>query len=114
MRLIEPLRFSAFAVALAAALALAQAPAVPAQAAAARTWQRYPEARDHLERTGRMVAGATRRARAATCRGCGAKVLDGLDADVCALVATVDPTPLTAIGEVLAVLDGRRTFTLAV
>jgi hypothetical protein len=53
MRLIELLRFSAFAVALAAAPALAQTPALPAQPAAqaapapaARTWQRYADARE--------------------------------------------------------------------
>lgn len=73
------------------------------------TWARI---RDHLERTGRMVNGTTRRARATTCPSCAAKILDGLDADICAMVATTDPTPLTALGEVLALLDGRCTYTL--
>jgi hypothetical protein len=38
--------------------------------------------------------------------------LAGLDADVMALQAFCDPTPLDARGEALALLAGRRTYTL--
>jgi hypothetical protein len=46
------------------------------------------------------------------CRQCGAACLAGLDADVMALQAFVDPTPLDARGEALALLSDRRTYTL--
>lgn len=41
---------------------------------------------------------------------CGAVVLVGLDDDLCALQAVVDPAPLTAAGELAAVLTGRWTY----
>lgn len=50
--------------------------------------------------------------RATWCRGCKTPILTGLDSDECALQARVDATPLTAIGEALALLAGRQTFTL--
>lgn len=53
-----------------------------------------------------------RAARAGTCRSCGAKVLRGLDADVCAMTATVDPDPISPQGEALARLADRRTYDL--
>lgn len=52
-----------------------------------------------------------RTATSGRCRTCRALVVQGLDADQCALPTTADPTPLTAIGETLALLDGLRTFT---
>ena len=66
--------------------------------------------RARLEGSGLMVNGRTRRARATNCR-CGAPVISGLDADICALVATVDPRPLSAQGEALALITDRRTWT---
>ena len=36
----------------------------------------------------------------------------GLDGDWCATSVDCDPTPVSAIGEVLALIDGRRTFEL--
>ncbi len=46
------------------------------------------------------------------CTKCRAPILYGLDADICALSVKTDPTPLTPLGEAIALLDGRRTFTL--
>lgn len=43
---------------------------------------------------------------------CGAPVLTGLDADRAALQVTVDPAPLTAIGEAAALILGRQTYEL--
>ena len=36
----------------------------------------------------------------------------GLDADTAALAVTVDPNPLSAIGEILALTSGRGTYSL--
>ena len=44
------------------------------------------------------------------CPTCSAPVLTGLDADAAALTVTVDPQPIDALGEALAVLAGRATF----
>lgn len=54
----------------------------------------------------------SRQARIHTCRTCAAPVLTGLDADRCALTTTVDAYALTPAGEVWALRDGRRTYTL--
>lgn len=45
------------------------------------------------------------------CR-CGQHLLVGLDGDRCALVARVDIYPLSNVGEVEAMRDGRRTYRL--
>lgn len=47
-----------------------------------------------------------------TVHGCGGEVLRGLDSAVAALTATVDPYPLSPLGEVEALRDGRRTYYL--
>ncbi len=52
------------------------------------------------------------RTAAAQTHDCGQTILTGLDDDTCAGTATVDPTPLTAIGEALALIDGRCTYAL--
>lgn len=68
---------------------------------------------DHLVRSGALTeSGLTRRARPRRCPGCGTWTLAGLDADVCALEAHADPTPLTPLGEVAALLGGVRTVEL--
>ena len=54
----------------------------------------------------------TRNVTARTCSGCGAKVLHGDDADVCGIPTTVDSQPVDNVGEFLAVVTGRRTYTL--
>lgn len=73
-----------------------------------------PSLKEHLIRAGHLTeTGLTRRARLRPCRRCGADTLVGLDADQCAFERHVDPEPLSALGEVLAVLEGRKTFNLA-
>jgi hypothetical protein len=63
--------------------------------------------------------GLTRRAHLRPCNGrapdgtrCRELVLAGLDADRTALEAFTDPAPLSALGEALAVVEGRRTYSL--
>lgn len=69
--------------------------------------------RRHLEASGHLSPdGVTRAARTTHCRRCGAVVMRGLDGDKAAFPATVDPEPLTALGEVLALLAGRGTYEL--
>lgn len=47
------------------------------------------------------------------CPRCRAHILVGLDSDVAALSAAVDPGPLTIRDEATALLAGRRTYRLA-
>lgn len=47
-----------------------------------------------------------------TCPDCRASIIRGLDDDRCALLATVDPQPLSPLGEALALIEGRYTVTL--
>jgi hypothetical protein len=73
-------------------------------------WQRL---RDHLVASGAMHPnGTTRRAQPRRCRTCNAHVITGLDSDLTALAVIADPTPLDAIGEVLAIATARPTYTL--
>lgn len=46
------------------------------------------------------------------CHKCGAHIRSGLDADALAFVARVDDDPVTRQGELLAILNGRRTYSL--
>jgi len=57
-------------------------------------------------------SGATRKVRPRRCNLCNAVILLALDGDICALEARVDPTPLTELGEALALLEGGRTYNL--
>lgn len=67
----------------------------------------------HLTALGRWDAdGIGRRANARMCRSCGARILAGLDAERCAFAVTVDPMPVDALGEMQALISGRRTFRL--
>lgn len=67
----------------------------------------------HLAATGAANPdGHGRDLRAGICRACGQPVLRGLDADRAALPATVDPHPVTAVGELLAVAGGAPTYDL--
>lgn len=54
----------------------------------------------------------TRRARHGFCPRCGRHAVAGDDADAIALPALADPYPLTHRGELLANVDGRRTYLL--
>lgn len=56
--------------------------------------------------------GISRTVRAGVCRRCHAPILTGLDSDVAALPARVDPEPVDQAGELLAVLAGRATYAL--
>lgn len=68
---------------------------------------------NHLVATGHLTeTGATRRARIRPCPNCHDLILVALDGDRCAFEAHVDPDPLTALGEALAVIDNRHTWTL--
>jgi hypothetical protein len=53
-----------------------------------------------------------RNARPHRCSTCKTRVLIGLSDDVCALTVTVDPTPVNTLGEALARLTNRATYTL--
>lgn len=67
----------------------------------------------YLEDTGKL--GPDRIGRAAKlrrCKTCGRYILTGLDNDMCASVANADPTPVSPLGEALALIGGRRTYTL--
>lgn len=67
----------------------------------------------HLIRHGYVTeTGITRTARIRTCRCCRTPTLAGLDDTTCALDVSCDPTPLTPIGEALALVEGRRTLAL--
>lgn len=67
----------------------------------------------HLLATGALSPdGYGRAIRAAVCRGCGAHVLRGLDADRLALPCIADPEPVSSIGEVAALLAGAATYDL--
>ena len=57
--------------------------------------------------------GAMRRARAAYCLRCHALVMRGIDAPFGGMSRDVEPAPLSRIGEALALMSGRRTYTLA-
>jgi hypothetical protein len=46
------------------------------------------------------------------CKKCGSPVLVGLDADIAALKVEIDPTPINAVGEAVALLAGRGTYEL--
>lgn len=67
-----------------------------------------------LVETGRMTeTGVTRRARPRRCPTCQTIVIVGLNDDQCAFEIHADPQPLSALGEALALLEGRMTVALA-
>jgi hypothetical protein len=67
----------------------------------------------HLEATGKLGPDRIgRAARSRHCKDCGQVILTGLDADLCAGVVRVDPAPLAPLGEALAQIAGRGTYTL--
>lgn len=67
----------------------------------------------HLVAAGHLTeSGLSRRARIRTC-SCGQAVLAGLDDEILAFEVQVDPVPVSPIGEALALIEGRRTFSLA-
>ena len=52
-----------------------------------------------------------RTSKLARCRHCKATIVRGFNDDWCAFQVDADPTPLTALGEVLALMAGHRTLT---
>lgn len=67
----------------------------------------------HLEDAGKLGPDRIgRAARAHRCKACGQLILTGLDNDMCASIANADPTPVSPLGEALALIGGRRTYTL--
>jgi hypothetical protein len=69
--------------------------------------------RQQLTEAGVITAGYTRAARAAKCEKCVARVIKGWTDEPCAILATCDPAPLSNLGEVVAILQGRATYDLA-
>jgi hypothetical protein len=68
----------------------------------------------HLVATGVLTQGGVgRTVRSRVHAPCGEVTLAGLDADVAAFEAIVDPYPLTPVGEVEALRADRRTYRLA-
>jgi hypothetical protein len=65
---------------------------------------------DYVEKTGRKRH--SRKARYERCPKCGLIVIVGWDSDMCATLAYVDPTPLSAEDELLCQLAGRAIYTL--
>ena len=47
------------------------------------------------------------------CRHCHAPVLTGQDSPTAGITVTLDPQPVDNLGEVLALLQGRRTFAVS-
>src|SRR5436190_12749182 len=66
----------------------------------------------HLVAAGHLTeTGISRRARIRACR-CRQLILTGLDDHACAIEAKCDPYPLTPLGEALALVEHRHTWTL--
>lgn len=69
----------------------------------------------HLINLGHLSPeGVGRRAQPRRCRACERRIMVGLDDDRIALRADADPSPTTAVGEMIAQLEGRRTFALVI
>lgn len=73
---------------------------------AAETGPRKPSRPPHVAQ---WLADQTRHIQAERCRACRADILRGLNDHWCAWSIDVDPTPLSALGEALAILAGRST-----
>lgn len=58
-----------------------------------------------------QTTGGFRNARWDRCKDCGEITLHGMDGDICAGMATVDPTPLTPQQEHWCALTGRDTYS---
>lgn len=62
--------------------------------------------------TDRLAGTSRRGVSAGKCHTCKTLILTGLDEDLCASDVKVDPTPLSRLGEALALLGGRPTYEL--
>lgn len=73
----------------------------------------WPALEAYLESRGLADTDQVRiRARYTRCRGCGAPVLTGLDADVAGLPRVCDTTDLDPLAEFTALATGRSTFAV--
>lgn len=59
-----------------------------------------------------IASDMSRVASKGSCHKCGANIRSGLDNDYIAMVARVDDEIVTRQGELLAVINGRRTYSL--
>lgn len=67
----------------------------------------------HLTRAGHLdETGLSRRARPRPCPLCRTWTVAGIDDDIAAFSTHADPTPLNQLGEVAALIAGRRTVEL--
>lgn len=57
--------------------------------------------------------GITRAAKPRRCKQCNQPIIVGLNDDQCAFETHADPQPLSALGEAIALLEGRTTIALA-
>lgn len=73
------------------------------------TWARI---KAMLEERGDMVRGVTTKVRATACGTCHAPTLTALAAGPPSWIVVADPAPLAALGEALAVVTGRATYSL--
>jgi hypothetical protein len=69
--------------------------------------------RRQFEETGVVTQGFTRAARVTRCKKCQTRIIKGWTDEPCAVLAACDPTPLSNLSEMVAILDGRMTFDLA-
>ncbi|UXE04797.1 hypothetical protein QEH44_gp61 [Arthrobacter phage Shambre1] len=69
---------------------------------------------DWLKTALETKTGGFRKARWQRCTNCGELTIHGMDADICAGMVTVDPTPLTRQQEIWCAIHGRRTYRLTI
>jgi hypothetical protein len=69
---------------------------------------------DWLHRLLEQKSGGFRAARWRRCPKCDRITLHGMDADMAAGMATVDPTPLTRQQEIWCAIHGRQTYSLRI
>jgi hypothetical protein len=80
--------------------------------APANTTQKKPAMGDWMKQLLETKTGGFRAARWQRCPTCDQLTLHGMDADVCAGMATADPTPLSPQQELACFIVGRPTYTL--
>lgn len=93
---------------------VAAAPSAPTAPAAAET---KPTAKTGMNKRlldALRAAGRIRCARLTACRRCDTETITGPDADWAAIEVTTDATPLSGIGEALALATGRATYTVTI
>lgn len=74
--------------------------------------QKKPAMDDWLKQQLETKTGGFRAARWDRCTTCNELTLHGMDADICAGMVIVDPTPLSPLQELACFTIGRETFTL--